>query len=150
MKSVEVLEQIQDILPWVMVTKKTYILHFISQHTAVCLECKNLIMTNCLIWLKTTYAWDVPSSMTAICTKALFYAFFAFNAPCKFIPLINLYPLIFSLMLFGWFISISLSLFPHGHVIFYLCPLFQEHNLGAKQRLGVLHSFPSVINQCQC
>jgi hypothetical protein len=52
------------------------------------------------------------------------------NAPYQFKPL-NLRLLIFSLTLFGWFISISL--FSYGNIIFYLClsdldPLFQEHN----------------------
>jgi hypothetical protein len=77
---------------------------------------------------------------------------FCFNAPCKFTPITNLCPLILSLMLFGWFISISLNLFC-GHIIFDLCPLFHEHNLGVKQGLGVKHSIPfsdksvSLLNQ---
>ena len=36
---------------------------------------------------------------------------FAFNAPCKFTPLLNLYPLIFGLTLSGWLPSITLT--PH-------------------------------------
>ena len=53
---------------------------------------------------------------------------FCFNAPYQFTPLPNLCPLIFSLMLSGWFISI-LTLLPCENIIFYLslfnlCPLF--------------------------
>jgi len=43
-------------------------------------------------------------------------------------------------MLFGWFISIyfkSLFIFFMWDVIFYLCPLLQEHIWGIQQAVGV-------------
>jgi hypothetical protein len=56
---------------------------------------------------------NVPAVFQAVhfkgYTKALFYTHFKpffFTTPCQFTPLLNLHPLIFCLMLFGWFISI--------------------------------------------
>jgi hypothetical protein len=56
-----------------------------------------------------------------------------FNAPYQFMPLPNLHPFIFALMLFVWFyFNLSKSFFLMGisffMYTFYLRPLFLEHN----------------------
>ena len=68
------------------------------------------------------------------------------NAPCHFTPLLNIRPLIFGLTLFGWFISIYLSL-SYRNIIFDLRSLFQEHDYGVKQKpflMSILTGFSYV------
>jgi hypothetical protein len=64
---------------------------------------------------------------------------FCFNATYQFTPLLNLRPLIFALMPFGWLICIYLKLVLMGYHFWfttvYLRPHFQEHNLGRKTRV---------------
>ena len=68
------------------------------------------------------------------------------NAPCHFTPLLTIRPLIFGLTLFGWFISIYLSL-SYRNIIFDLRSLFQEHDYGVKQKpflMSILTGFSYV------
>ena len=62
-------------------------------------------------------------------------------------PIVNytiyLHPLIFGLTLFGWFVSVYLSIFYHENIIFDLRhfdlrPLFQEHNWNFKRFTATL------------
>lgn len=62
---------------------------------------------------------------------------FCFNAPYQYPSHPHLCPLIFGLTLFGWFISIYLSLFSYGNVICFM-PTFLGTQLGHKQGLHVI------------
>jgi hypothetical protein len=61
-------------------------------------------------------------------TQPLFCAFFSFNAPCQFTPLLNLRYVIFGLTPFGWLCSVSRLLISKGNIIFDLRPLFFFRN----------------------
>lgn len=58
--------------------------------------------------------WDVErheiENMSRSCFAPVCFVFF-FNAPYQFTLLLNLFPLIFGLMFFGWFVSIYCSSF---------------------------------------
>ena len=49
---------------------------------------------------------------------------FAFNAPCQFTPLLNLFPLIVGLMLSGWLPSITLTPHSQQKYRFWVAPFF--------------------------
>jgi len=66
---------------------------------------------------------------------------FCFNAPCQYMPLLNIRPFILSLKTFGWLGSITLTLtyyiISHGNTVFDLClfyaHFFPEQKQGIKQ-----------------
>jgi hypothetical protein len=65
------------------------------------------------------------------CFTPVCFMSYCCNAAYQFTPCPNLCPLIFSLMLFGWFIAI-VGLLSYENIIFYFslfdfCPLLQEH-----------------------
>lgn len=91
--------------------------------------------------LNSVLSTDTPRScVTRICFMPL-----CFNAPYPCIPFLNLYYqyVIFHLMLFGWFISVCLSLFGGGgDCLFSLtftatCFFLEQHNQGIKKGRGV-------------
>jgi hypothetical protein len=85
------------------------------------------------------------------CFTPVCFSPFCFKVLCQFTPLLNLRRLIFGLTLFGWFISVYLSIFYYGN-IFYLHPLFQEHSWGVK-RFTATHNIPpqmAVNKQWHC
>ena len=74
--------------------------------------------------------------------------------PLTYLHHLTLYPLIFSIMFFGWFISIYLSFFspPSGNTIldlclFYLCPPYPGTKLGIKHNLCVFDNGPEKCTE---
>jgi hypothetical protein len=74
-------------------------------------------------------------------------SFFFFKASYQFTPLLNLCLLVFSPVLFGWFVSIYIRLFPEGIIICDLYPIFQQHILGLNK---ILVCIPTFICSCLC
>ena len=80
--------------------------------------------------------------------KAVFYVCFTpfcFNVPCQFSQLLNLCPVIFSLTLFGWFISISFSLW---FMSFLFTSIFSGTKLGCKRRPWSILKWHDLSHSC--
>lgn len=97
---------------------------------SVCIRIKNWsLLSLCLYFFLIILNKSIPRP----CFMPVCFVPFCSNSPYQFTSLLNLHHVIFSLMPFGWFICIYLSLFFFWEkyflfVIFYVCPLFQEHN----------------------
>jgi hypothetical protein len=109
----------------------TYIYVWIYNLIAIFMDC--IIATRHMhVWMHIHYALALHQFVSG---------FFCLKASYHFTPLLNLRPLVFSPVLFGWFVSIHLRLFPERIIICDLCPIFQQHNLGLNKVLVCIYTF---------
>jgi hypothetical protein len=94
--------------------------------------------TQCFVFIITSH------SHTRFTRSPCFRLFFCLTPSCQYTAVLNLRPIIFGLTPFGWVRSITLnptySIISYGNIfdlrLFYLRPLFQEHNYTIKRGIG--------------